>query len=621
MTKGPRAVLLLLASIGTFACAGNDPAPVPDAATTEVAATEVAATVVAATTVAAAPAPHASPGDDAVVAAIDRYLASCELFGFTGAVLVAKDGNVLIEKGYGLADGGAGTANTADTRFEIASASKQFTAAAVLKLASQGKLSLDDRIARHLPGVPEAHAKVTVAHLLHHTSGFPRMGPSGQGKDLAAAVAGYLSGKRTAEPGARFEYWNGGYALLAAIVERTSGMTFADCCRNLLFEPAGMTATSFCGEPVPAPLLAHGRQSGKGAGAANAHSFGWEYRGMGGVVTTVRDLYRWDRALRGDAVLASDTRARLFEPALSKYACGWFVVDQPGLGRVAEHGGAVAGFEAEMIRCLDRDACVFVLANRRDVGWQVGYQLAGMLLGDAFEMGRAGRATPPPDLAPVSAERLARVAGRFVLPSGAAFVVRAAGGAVTVGAEGQEAVDLLAARTPDPERWRAERDVAQRLVAGVAKGDVSLVREKVVDAPWSGRWPDHLRDRYWPRHVETCGDYVGCEEIGAAPEGRNAVRVWVRLRHARRDAAAEIVLADGRLTILDLAGREFPSQAAYAQTAAGPWTSYDFGRPAPAAFTFDEGDGPEGDALRFAPAGAAGAADARVARRAAGPPK
>ena len=111
---------------------------------------------------------------------LDDLLQRFTRFGFSGAVLVARNGEILLANGYGLAERSAQIPNRPDTLFEIASTSKQFTAAAILQLESRGKLKVSDSIARHLPSVPEADRKITIFHLLTHTSGFPRNGPSGR---------------------------------------------------------------------------------------------------------------------------------------------------------------------------------------------------------------------------------------------------------------------------------------------------------------------------------------------------------------------------------------------------------------------------------------------------------
>jgi CubicO group peptidase (beta-lactamase class C family) len=170
---------------------------------------------------------------------IDAFLARCERFGFSGSVLVVRKGKVLLRHGYGLADRETGARITEDTLFEIASSTKPFTACAVLKLAEAGKLSLDDPIGKHLPGVPDDKQAITIRHLLAHTSGMPRAAGGG-GDDPAAAAKAYLSAPAARKPGEAFEYWNGGYALLAALVERASGRSFMDYCRENLFRPAGL---------------------------------------------------------------------------------------------------------------------------------------------------------------------------------------------------------------------------------------------------------------------------------------------------------------------------------------------------------------------------------------------
>jgi CubicO group peptidase (beta-lactamase class C family) len=144
---------------------------------------------------------------------IDRLLVGCADWGFSGSVLVVRKDEVLVRKGDGLAERALGVPNTPDTLLEIASVAKQFTAAAVLKLQEQGRLSTDNSIAEWLSDVPKEHLGVTIDHLLAHTSGFPRMGPTGDGPDAAAAMAAYLADGRIRDIGTDFEYWNGGSRL------------------------------------------------------------------------------------------------------------------------------------------------------------------------------------------------------------------------------------------------------------------------------------------------------------------------------------------------------------------------------------------------------------------------
>ncbi|MBI1851755.1 MAG: beta-lactamase family protein [Planctomycetes bacterium] len=450
---------------------------------------------------------------------------------------------------------------------------------------------------------PGPRALLFAARLISkHTSGFPRNGPSGGGPDLEKAVQAYLGGKRSAEPGKRFEYFNGGYALLAAIVERSSGMPFTEYCRKNLFEPAGMSATGFCQERFPddAPL-AHGYDDDREAGAANSHSFGWEYRGMGGVVTSVMDLYRWDRSLRDGKILEKAALEKLYTPFLENYACGWYVTRTSRGTRRAEHGGNVKGFESEIIRFLDEDATVIVLANRCNVHWQVGYDVANFLFGEPF------RVPPPPPTTQVAPESLRQLAGEFELSSKDRLVVRAEEGRLVVGADCGEAIRILSPSTDpkDKSDFKKERQLAEAVVTDLSHGDVARIRELIPkDAFWAGRWPEDLRTSIWPQHVETWGRLSSLREIGARKESDSSVRIWIRLVHEKGERAAEVVFSNGRLTVLDLHGRDFPASAFYAPVGERRFASYDFDRPAAPPIQFETTS--DGTASRLVVAGPGG---------------
>lgn len=303
--------------------------------------------------------------DGDVAKAIDSAIQRSTGGGFWGAVLVAKDGKVILAKGYGNADYGT-RPNTPSTLFEIASTSKQFTAAAVLKLVMEGRIKLTDSIAQHIKGVPEDKAGITVHHLLTHTSGLnSRAGlPYNSRVDRAGAIRRWLSAESDAEPGEEFAYSNIGYALLAALVEEVTGQSFEAYSHAKLFKPAGLKDTGFINEQQldrtrVSARVAKGHQDRT---AADWH-WGWGYRGMGGVVSTVYDLWRWDRALRGDAILDKKTKAIYYQPLLQGYACGWLVGTTARGTRQVAHSGGVAGFACNYVRHLDDDNVIVVLSN------------------------------------------------------------------------------------------------------------------------------------------------------------------------------------------------------------------------------------------------------------------
>ncbi|MFO1032212.1 MAG: serine hydrolase domain-containing protein [Planctomycetota bacterium] len=299
-------------------------------------------------------------------AAIAALVRGMEAHGFCGAVLAARDGEIVAALGVGLADPATKRRNTARTLFEIASATKQFTAAAILVLQQDGKLTLDDPIGKHLPAVPKHAQAVTVRHLLQHTSGFPPERTAGGQDDLAKSVRAFLGEPPSHPPGERFGYWNPGYALLAGIVERASGQSYVAFCQRRLFVPAGMSAATFTGERAPAGVPVATGAEGPVSRPALGHpygSYGFQYRGMGGAVCNVYDLWRWDRALAADKVLTTASKELLFRPGLEQYALGWRVTEVPGRGVLQEHGGDVAGFHTAMRRHPDRGVFVVVLTN------------------------------------------------------------------------------------------------------------------------------------------------------------------------------------------------------------------------------------------------------------------
>ena len=288
--------------------------------------------------------------------------------GFWGVVGVARGGEIDLAMGYGWADLDRQPVN-ADTVFELASVSKQVTATAILKLAQLGKLSLDDTLDRFWKDLPEDKHDMTVRHLLHHRSGLDRsLGvPYTSTLDRAAYVKHILATRRTHAPGDHFSYSNVGYALLAAIVEEVVGAPFEVWCRIHLFEPAGLTRTSFIGDErlKKDPNVAVRMGAASGQSAVNWH-WGWGYKGMGGVVTTLNDIFVWDRALRDDTILDAKHRALLHEaPEGGDYACGWRMGTTSKGRRKASHSGGVQGFGIWVTRYLEDDAIVVLMTNNR----------------------------------------------------------------------------------------------------------------------------------------------------------------------------------------------------------------------------------------------------------------
>ncbi|TWT37233.1 putative penicillin-binding protein PbpX [Posidoniimonas corsicana] len=290
-----------------------------------------------------------------------------EDLGFQGAVLAGRGGRVIAAVGVGQTGGKNSEAIAVETLFEIASCTKPFTAVAVMKLAEEGKLSLDDPIGKHLPGVPADCQAITVRHLLQHTSGIPRDNSRGAGTDLAKVLPTFLAGGPRTEPGTRHEYWNQGYALLSEVVAQASGMPYTRYVRESIFKPAGMTSSRFTGQRAPRGATVAVGASTRGADrSALDHpygEYGFQYRGMGGLVTNLIDLWKWDRALAAGKLISNESYAQMTTPGDAGYALGWRVRPLESGAVVHEHTGSVRGFLASVRRDPADDGCLFVLAS------------------------------------------------------------------------------------------------------------------------------------------------------------------------------------------------------------------------------------------------------------------
>ena len=235
---------------------------------------------------------------------LTRLFDRCQTIGLRGSILVAKDGKdgkVLIARGMG--DENLKGGNHAETLFEIASVTKQFTAAAILKLADMKKLSLGDSIVKHLPNIPDNCKSITIRHLLQHTSGISDSNSAGGGDDLETVIPKFLKGGPQHDPGTHWEYWNQGYSLLAGVIERKSKMSYANFCRQQLFKKAKMKTACFTGDPRPKKARVALGHSERGNRTALAHpygAYGYQYRGMGGAVCNLGisgpGIGRWTRA-------------------------------------------------------------------------------------------------------------------------------------------------------------------------------------------------------------------------------------------------------------------------------------------------------------------------------------
>ncbi len=276
---------------------------------------------------------------------------------FCGSVLVARKGEILLNKGYGPMDE-KGTPMRADAMWDWASASKQFTAAAILKLEMMRKLSIDDSIRKHWKDAPKDKQKVTIRHLLNHTSGIRQPDSLGvDPRDRDAVVTRFLSLPVSWEPGSKWEYSNLSYWVLAALVEKLSGDSFEEFSIEHLFRPAGMEDACFIGRKDLDLARVPKDKRGKGVHFAYGYQLSWGYRGSGGTVVSLPEMLLWDRALREERILSRKAKERMYEVGKNDYACGWFVDRSLG-GTIYRHSGRVGETVTSYLRWVDEDIVV-----------------------------------------------------------------------------------------------------------------------------------------------------------------------------------------------------------------------------------------------------------------------
>ena len=299
---------------------------------------------------------------------------------FSGVVLVAKGDQVVVNRAYGLADQEWKAPNRTDTLFHMASVGKMFTAAAILKLAGEGKISLDDSIAKWVPEYPHPEAaKITLKHLLTHSGGIGEWdGRQVRGEKTGAELAATMTQPLQFEPGARFNYSNAGFVLLQAVVEKATGKSFADALQQLVFAPAGMKhtglwpVTAIVANRATGYLRPEDDPLGLGPRYSNEQFLGYDGNGSGGEYSTAADMLAFNRAIATAKLLGPAMTAEMLTPRIdfagaqrpSKYGYG---VD---LGTCSGHstfghggGGPNSGVSSVDYYVRDSGWSIIVLSN------------------------------------------------------------------------------------------------------------------------------------------------------------------------------------------------------------------------------------------------------------------
>jgi CubicO group peptidase (beta-lactamase class C family) len=311
-----------------------------------------------------------------ISAQIDKYLTSLvKLDRFSGSVLAAKDGKVLINQGYGFSDAETKELNTPQKKFQIGSLTKQFTAMAILLLQQQRKIDVKDPVCKYVDDCPEAWQDITIHHLLTHTSGIPDFGNAPDILEFARQsvtpdqiIDRFHDLPLDFKPGEKFSYSNSGYSLLGYTIEKVSGMTYAEFLDENIFIPLKMQNSGFEAnrQAIVDRAIGYPNKSSNADDINNSTFFS-----SGGLHSTVEDLYTWAQAISTDQLIPQSLREVMFTPFVSipdseaSYGYGWGIGQQFGHAWIG-HAGSVPGFQSEIDRYPEDGVVIILLSNRED---------------------------------------------------------------------------------------------------------------------------------------------------------------------------------------------------------------------------------------------------------------
>ena len=281
--------------------------------------------------------------------------------GFSGVVLVEKKGTVEFLQAYGYADRRQKIKNTPDTRFEMASLTKPFTAAAILKLQEQGKLKTSDRIDKYIGPLQPPKDLATIHHLALHTAGLVVKDTEFPSDTRDEFLQGIRSAPAESKPGERYRYTNTGYGVLAAIIEIVSGTPYNDYMRQAILRPAGIREAYFRDETVPGLALGYQNTPDDPEPAPSRFKAAWDH-GAGGMMISLPDLHTAFKALRSGKVLSQKSLEIMFHP-WPEEGYGWHVRKDANGRRLIEKGGGQPAYQSQLQHYPDDQVTILWVTN------------------------------------------------------------------------------------------------------------------------------------------------------------------------------------------------------------------------------------------------------------------
>ena len=406
----------------------------------------------------------APPTNDQITAKVDEYMkAVLKVDGFSGSILIARDGKPIVNKGYGMANVELNVPNAPDKIFRLGSITKQFTGMAIVMLQEGGKLSVNDPMCKYLTDCPEAWKPITIKHLLNHTSGitnytsFPDFAKTTIMPITTTEMVDRVKKEKLEfTPGEKMAYSNSGYFLLGVVIEKASGKTYADFLQENIFTPLGMKQTGY-DDPIRIIMnraAGYKKESGKIINAS--------YMDMsvpyaaGSLYSTTEDLLLWDQALYTEKLITRKSLEEMFTPwkGESGYAYGWGIGKKFG-HREISHGGGIYGFATQIARYPDDRVTVVVLSNIQSApAGQIANNLSAIVFGAAFEMPKERKAIS------LDTKVMEKYVGEYQIGTNIVIAITLENGTLTGQLGGQGKFSLL----PESETEFFSKDVNAQIV-------------------------------------------------------------------------------------------------------------------------------------------------------------
>ncbi|WP_276486015.1 serine hydrolase [Paraflavitalea pollutisoli] len=367
-------------------------------------------------------------------------------YNFNGTLLVVNKGQVVISKGYGMKSVKDSTYNDVNTIYQMGSVTKQFTAALILQLEEQKKLSVKDKLSKYFPELSWADS-ITIENLLTHTSGIFNYTNDGRFMNAEATkpathekiISLFKDKPLGFTSGSKYSYSNSGYMLLGYIIEKVTGKTYEQMMHERILTPLGMTHSGFDFTHLQSPDKATGYTTYKeqlkipGAIVDSTASYA-----AGALYATVNDMWAWHKGLLNNATIKAASLERAYTPFLSNYGYGWEIDSIYGK-RLVQHGGGIFGFNTLFTRIPADDCCVILLCNMNTGSLEkISRGILAILNNRSYDIPKEKIVLP------VDPAVLQQYAGDYELAPGFILTIRVQNNALKVRATGQPEFDLYA---------------------------------------------------------------------------------------------------------------------------------------------------------------------------------